>query len=178
MVAKVFSDIFIPSIIYIGSVGIFFSSTLETIVTIYSNNYNILLALCQVVRITLVIEMKGNFSCGDRIRELRLERGFSQERLALNADITPAYLGLLERGKKNPTVLTIERLCQAMGISLSDFFSAYSDYKSVEDDIGKQILYHLNELTDEERLCFLDLTKTMLQIRKLGMDSVTKENLP
>lgn len=129
-------------------------------------------------RITLVIALENNFSCGNRIRELRLERGLSQERLALNADITPAYLGLLERGKKNPTVLTVERLCQAMGISLSDFFSAYSEYKNVEDDIGKQILYHLNGLTDEERLCFLDLIKTMLQIRKLGMDSAVKDNLP
>ncbi len=129
-------------------------------------------------KIILVIKMKENFSCGNRIRELRLKRGLSQERLALNADITPAYLGLLERGKKNPTVLTIERLCQAMGISLSDFFSIYSDYRDIEDDIGKQILCHLNGLTDEERLCFLDLTKTMLQIRKLGMDSAAKDNLP
>lgn len=135
-------------------------------------------ALCQVGKITLVIRMKQNFSCGDRIRELRLKCGLSQERLALNADITPAYLGLLERGKKNPTVLTIERLCQAMGISLSDFFSTYSNHKDIEDDIGKQILYHLNGLTDEERLCFLDLTKTMLQIRKLGIDSAAKDSLP
>ena len=119
------------------------------------------------------MNMNRIFSCGDRIRELRQERGLSQERLALNADITPAYLGLVERGKKNPTVLTIERICTAMGISLADFFSICRSAPEIEDDISKQILYHLNGLSKAERSGFLTLVKTVLNIRQLGIENAS-----
>lgn len=103
-----------------------------------------------------------------------LGAGLSQERLALNADITPAYLGLVERGKRNATVVTIERLCQAMSISLADFFATADQCQNIEDDTGRQILYHLNGLSEEERSCFLQLVKNVLQIRQLGITEASK----
>lgn len=111
--------------------------------------------------------MKRNFSCGNRIRELRNERALSQERLALNAGITPAYLGLVERGKRNATVATVERVCGALNISLAEFF-APADSCVVEDEVGKQILCQLNGLSDEEKQSFLQLVKQVLHIQKLG----------
>ncbi|WP_313584876.1 helix-turn-helix domain-containing protein [Lacrimispora sp.] len=54
--------------------------------------------------------MKNNFKTGDRIKELRIEQGLSQEQLALRAKITPTYLGLVERNeKKNPTINMMSR---------------------------------------------------------------------
>ena len=57
--------------------------------------------------------MNTNFSCGKRIKELRIERGLSQERVALNAGITPAYLGLVERGQRNATVNLRCNVCES-----------------------------------------------------------------
>ncbi|MBE6617690.1 MAG: helix-turn-helix transcriptional regulator [Ruminococcaceae bacterium] len=117
------------------------------------------------------MNLKTNFSCGERIKELRNERSLSQERLALNAGITPAYLGLVERGKRNATVATIECVCVALNISLADFFAPANVCDSVEDDIGKQILHQLVGLSTEEKQAILQLVKGSLHLRQLGVES-------
>ena len=55
----------------------------------------------------MVIELDSNFRIGNRVRELRLACGLSQEQLALEANITPAYLCQVERGNRNPTVASV-----------------------------------------------------------------------
>ncbi len=66
--------------------------------------------------------MDQEFNLGERLRELRTLRNLSQETLALAAGISPAYLGMLERGQKSPTVRVLGNLCSAMRISMTDFF--------------------------------------------------------
>lgn len=65
---------------------------------------------------------KQHFDCGGRLRQLRTQHEISQEELALRADVTPSYVSQIERGIRNPTVLMIELLCEAMGCSVIDFF--------------------------------------------------------
>ncbi len=72
------------------------------------------------------MDMKTNFNIGDRIHELRVKSGLSQEKLALRANITTTYLGLLERNQKNPTVKVIEQLCSQFNINLGEFFLSVS----------------------------------------------------
>ena len=50
---------------------------------------------------------------GERIRYFRNLRGWSQETLALQAEINPAFLGHLERGLKSPTIKTLEKIVRA-----------------------------------------------------------------
>ena len=57
---------------------------------------------------------------GMRIRFLRNERKWSQEDLALEADINKNYLSDLERGKRNPTISILKRIAEALDISLSE----------------------------------------------------------
>lgn len=59
---------------------------------------------------------------GQRIKELRLERNWSQEFLAEKAGMHRNYIGMIERGERNPSLSNIERLAQAFGISLSALF--------------------------------------------------------
>lgn len=47
---------------------------------------------------------------GEAIRTLRLERGISQERLALVAEVDRSYVGRIERGENNIAVLTLVRI--------------------------------------------------------------------
>ena len=58
----------------------------------------------------------------ERIRQLRKERGLSQARLAVMADMDPATLNRLERGTGNPNLKTLERVAEALGVEVADFF--------------------------------------------------------
>lgn len=94
--------------------------------------------------------MNKIFRFGNQIKGLHTERSLSLERFALNARITPIYLGLAEHGKRNATVTTIDRICTALSISPAEFFSVADPFFPVDDDIGKQILHQLSGLSDEE----------------------------
>ncbi len=59
---------------------------------------------------------------GNRIRTLRNQMGLSQEKLALRAGIDRTYLAGVESGKRNATITSIEKIVNALEISLSDFF--------------------------------------------------------
>lgn len=60
---------------------------------------------------------------GKRIRELRERYKISQCELARLANIGQSTLSDIERGIKQPTITTIENICRAFNISLSEFFS-------------------------------------------------------
>jgi transcriptional regulator with XRE-family HTH domain len=59
---------------------------------------------------------------GARVRQLRDQRGISQEALAAEADIHRTYLGGIERGLRNPALKNIARLARALNVSLSKLF--------------------------------------------------------
>jgi transcriptional regulator with XRE-family HTH domain len=59
---------------------------------------------------------------GQAIRTERKRNGYTQEELAYNAGIHKNFVGLLERGKRAPTIITMQKLCSVFGISLGDFF--------------------------------------------------------
>lgn len=54
---------------------------------------------------------------GKNVRRLRLEREWSQEKLAFDADIDLTYLGGIERGKRNPSLMVVVGLSEALGVS-------------------------------------------------------------
>src|SRR4051795_12326356 len=56
------------------------------------------------------------------IRRLRLERGLSQEALAVNAGIDRTYVSRLERGLENPTVAVLEKLAGALSSNIEELF--------------------------------------------------------
>ena len=56
---------------------------------------------------------------GDAIREVRLSKGISQEKLALLADVDRSYVGRIERGDNNVALLTLERLADALDTSVA-----------------------------------------------------------
>lgn len=57
---------------------------------------------------------------GKRIRELRLERGWSQEFLAAEAGLNMNYLGGIERGERNPSLKNLARIADALSVTVPD----------------------------------------------------------
>jgi transcriptional regulator with XRE-family HTH domain len=60
---------------------------------------------------------------GQAVREIRHERGLSQEQTALDGGIDRAYVGHIERATKTPTTTTIFKLAAALGVPPSAIFA-------------------------------------------------------
>lgn len=59
---------------------------------------------------------------GNRLRELRKERGLSQEGLADTVGLDRSYIGGVERGERNISLLNIMKISRALKISAKDLF--------------------------------------------------------
>jgi transcriptional regulator with XRE-family HTH domain len=60
---------------------------------------------------------------GRNIRIHRQRRGLSQEQLALSSGLNTSYLGQIERAEKNPTILTLEKVANALDLTIGDFIN-------------------------------------------------------
>lgn len=73
---------------------------------------------------------KHNKAFGNTLQKLRHEKLWSQECLGFEADLSRAYISLLERGLRSPTLDTMMVLCDALKVSLTDMMCL------VQDEIG------------------------------------------
>lgn len=60
---------------------------------------------------------------GWNLRRLRVDKGLSQERLALEAGIDRSYVGRVERGMENVTVSTLEAISLTLDVHVSELFA-------------------------------------------------------
>ena len=59
---------------------------------------------------------------GEKVREIRKQKGFSQEQLSFEADLHRTYIGMIERAEKNVTLLNIEKIARALEVEISEIF--------------------------------------------------------
>lgn len=83
---------------------------------------------------------------GTRIRTLRKERGYTQEQLAFEANMHPAQIGHIERGVQSPTIDTLEKIINALNVSIQEFFNF--DNVSLNNETALNLF--LNTLSNEE----------------------------
>lgn len=67
---------------------------------------------------------------GQRVRNYRTGKGLSQEKLAEMSGCHPTYIGQVERGEKNATLESIEKITSAMGVPLSKLFEKMGEDNS------------------------------------------------
>lgn len=60
---------------------------------------------------------------GKRIRKLRLQQGYSQEKLAEKCGFDRTYISLIERGRRNPSFVNLMKLAKGLDISVSELTS-------------------------------------------------------
>ena len=62
---------------------------------------------------------------GKAIRQARVIRGLSQEKLAEFSDLNRTYIGDIERGKRNVSLVNMQKIATALGLKLSDLILSY-----------------------------------------------------
>lgn len=60
---------------------------------------------------------------GGYLRKLRREKGLSQSELAFRGSFDRNYIGMVERGERNPSLKSLHRIALALGVSLSELFN-------------------------------------------------------
>lgn len=94
---------------------------------------------------------------GERIVELRISKGLTTNKLANLAGVSQSHLREIELGKRNPTVETLSFFCDALGISLSDFFNENNN-----DNINPMLLSAIKKLSEEQQMHLADLIISLL----------------
>ncbi len=61
---------------------------------------------------------------GERVREIGKEKGLSQETLALACDLDRTYIGGVERGERNISLINIHKIAEALGVGAREIFNA------------------------------------------------------
>lgn len=61
---------------------------------------------------------------GKRITQLRKRNDISQQKFAYEADIERSYLTHVEKGRKNISVNTLDKIIKALGVSVNEFFNS------------------------------------------------------
>jgi len=60
---------------------------------------------------------------GNKVKELRISMGFSQEKLAELADLDRTYIPGIESGKRNVSIVVIEKIALAFELTICELFS-------------------------------------------------------
>jgi transcriptional regulator with XRE-family HTH domain len=63
---------------------------------------------------------------GERLRELRTERGLTQEQLAEAAGVDRNYIGQIERGERNVALVNIVTIAGALKVQPADLFTTFA----------------------------------------------------
>ncbi|MDO3409711.1 helix-turn-helix transcriptional regulator [Saccharibacillus sp. CPCC 101409] len=59
---------------------------------------------------------------GEKVRELRVEKGLSQEKLGELAELNSNYIGQIERGEKSISVFTLKKIANGLSLSLEEVY--------------------------------------------------------
>ena len=60
---------------------------------------------------------------GEKVRAIRVQKGLSQEQLAHIAGVDRTYIGMIERAEKNVTLVTIEKIANALSVTINELLT-------------------------------------------------------
>ncbi|MCM1055455.1 MAG: helix-turn-helix domain-containing protein [Bacteroides sp.] len=92
-----------------------------------------------------------------RLKALREKRGITTNKLANLAGISQSHLREIELGQRNPTVETLSYFCEALGVSLGEFF------REEDNGVNPCLMSSILRLSDEQQLALADFIDSVIK---------------
>ncbi len=103
---------------------------------------------------------------GKRIKKIRKSRKITQQKLAEKVGLSDKYIGAIERGERSPSVKTLDKIANALGIGLSELFYFEEDYATSKETILQSLMDRLKKRDRDEIMVVSDVIKTILEKMK------------
>lgn len=84
---------------------------------------------------------------GKRIREIRVKRGLSQEKLSELCGISSRHISEMERGESNPSFQVLEQITMSLGIALPELL--HFEHQNSSDQLREKLVVMIRSLDDE-----------------------------
>lgn len=90
---------------------------------------------------------------GLRLKQIRERKKISGKALAEKVNVVPSQIYKIENGTTNPSIDLLQRICQAVGITMAEFFSEDETYEKAASDLASRLLafYEKAELSPQNR---------------------------
>lgn len=102
---------------------------------------------------------------GERIRALRLQRGLTQEQLSERADLHNTYISQIECGEKNPSIVSLDKILTALGVSYAEFFEPI-DLTRADSSLAAQCYEIVSRKSPAQQAAFLRILKELDHLTK------------
>lgn len=92
-----------------------------------------------------------------RLKYLREKRGITTNKLANLAGVSQSHLREIELGQRNPTVETLSYFCEALGVSLEEFFH------EEESEVSAFLMSAVKRLSSEQQIALADFLNGVIR---------------
>ena len=90
---------------------------------------------------SLPIKEVSAMEIGERLRELRIQRGLTQEELADRCELSKGFISQVERELASPSIATLKDMLECLGVTLQSFFS---------DDSAEKVVFAPQDMFEKE----------------------------
>jgi transcriptional regulator with XRE-family HTH domain len=99
---------------------------------------------------------------GQRIKEERLKRQLTQEKMAENLDVSASYLGQIERGERNPTLDTLVMIANNFGVTVD--YLLRDSLKAYREEDQEEWNRLIEGRTSEEKRALMEIVRACLRL--------------
>lgn len=112
------------------------------------------------------MQTESKLTIGSTIKYFRKRNGYTQEQLAELVEITPGFLGQIERDETYPNLDNLNRLIHALNIDANYIFNKQSNINSDSELLINEIIIVLKKLSYSEQEYILAMTKKLLTLQE------------
>ena len=98
---------------------------------------------------------------GLKVRDERVRRRWTQERLAAKIEVTPAYIGHIERAERGVSLETLVAICNQFGVTVDYLFS--DSYTPSDERHVNEIRSLMSGLNENQRENMIEIMRTIIR---------------
>lgn len=120
-------------------------------------HYRCIVIICKCTLVEFEREGYMYIDLGKKIKEERLQKGYTQEELGEKIDSTGAYIGQIERGERNASMEKIILIAEALNVSI-DYLSG-NVCITEQSKIDEEIVGVLKQATNKQKAMMIDVLR-------------------